>query len=73
MGERRSDRSLREKLPERLPLVQAEGGDVDKADDVWSVRAERAHDLATVGVSDDDRGAVLELQYLAQPCDIVGE
>src|SRR5947209_20496499 len=73
MRERRRDRSLREQRPERLTLVEAEGGDVDEADDVWSVRAERGDDLAAVGVSDGNRGAVLELEHLAQPCDVVCE
>jgi hypothetical protein len=53
----RSASSLREQRPERLALVEAEGGDVDETDDVWSVRAERRDDLAAVGVSDDDRRA----------------
>src|SRR2546430_13972416 len=57
MLEGRRARPLREKRPERLPLVQAERGDVDKADDVWSVCAERGDDLTAVGVSDDDRRA----------------
>src|SRR5712691_6440843 len=73
MRERRCDRSLREKRPERLTLVEAERGDVDEADDVWSVRAKRRNDLAAVGVSDDDRRAVLELEHLAQPRDVVCE
>jgi hypothetical protein len=44
-----------------------------EADDVWSVCSERSHDLAAIGVPDDDRRAVLELEHLAQPCDVVGE
>ena len=73
MGERRRDRSLREKCAERFALVEAERGDVDEPDDVRCVRAERGDDLAAVGVSDDDRGALLELEHLAQPRDVVGE
>ena len=73
MRERRCDRPLREKRAERFALVEAEGRDVDEADDVRSVRAERGDDLAAVGVSDDDRGAVLELEHLTQPGDVVRE
>src|SRR5207244_388341 len=73
MRERRCDRSLREKRPERFTLVEAEGGDVDEADDIRGVGSEGGDDLATVRVSDDDRGAVLELEHLAQPYDVVGE
>ena len=61
----RRDRALREKRPERLALVQGERGDVDEADDVWGVFSERSHDLAAVGVPDDDRRAVLELEHAA--------
>jgi hypothetical protein len=69
----RCDGPLREKCAERLALVEGERGDVDEADDVRCVRSEGRDDLAAVGVSDDDRGAVLELEHLAQPCDVVGE
>ena len=60
MRQRRRDRPLGEKCAERLALVEPERGDVDEADDVRRVRAERGDDLAAVGVSDDDRRAVLE-------------
>ena len=73
MGECRRDRPLREQCAERFALVEAERGDVDEPDDVRRVRAERGDDLAAVGVSDDDRGALLELEHLAQPRDVVGE
>src|SRR5438128_8561296 len=73
MCERRRDRLLREKRPERLALVETECGDVDEAHHARCVRAKRRDDLTAVGVSDDDRRAVLELEYLAQPRDVVGE
>ena len=73
MRERRGDRPLREKRSERFALVEAERGDVDEGDDIRRVGAERGDDLAAVGVSDDDRGAVLEVEHLAQPRDVVGE
>ena len=73
MRERRRHRPLREQRAERLALVEAERGDVDEADDVRSIGAERGDDLAAVGVSGDDRRAVLELEHLAQPGDVVGQ
>src|SRR5712691_4621035 len=73
MCERRRDRPLREKRPKRLALVETECGDVDEAHHARCVRAKRRDDLAAVGVSDDDRRAVLELEYLAQPADVVGK
>src|SRR5207302_9507514 len=54
-------------------VVEAEGGDGDEADDVRWVRSEGRDDLAAVGVSYDDGRAVLELEYLAQPRDVVCE
>jgi hypothetical protein len=37
------------------------------------VLTERRDDLAAVGVSDDDRRAVLKVEHLAQPRDVIGE
>src|SRR6266704_5981203 len=73
MRECRCDRPLGEKRSERFALVEAEGGDVDEADDVRGAGPEGGDDLAAVGVSDEDRRAVLEVEYLAQPGDVVGE
>src|SRR5229473_1422800 len=73
MCERRRHGPLREKRTERLALVETERGDVDEADDVWSVSAERGDDLAAIGVAGDDRGTVLELEHLAQPRDVLGQ
>src|SRR4029077_20917216 len=60
MRERRRDRTLGEKRSERFAFVEAEGGDVDEADDVWRVRPERGHDLAALGMPHDTRGGALE-------------
>ena len=57
----------------RLALVEPEGRDVDEPGDVRHVVAERGHDLAAVGVPDDDGRSVLPGEGLAQACDIVGE
>src|SRR5438132_10612079 len=73
MRERRRDRTLGEKRSERFALVEAEGGDVDEADHIRGVGSEGGDDMAAVGVYDDDRGAVLELEHLAQPRDVVGK
>ena len=64
---------LGEKRAERLALVEPERRDVDEADDVRRLGTERGHDLAAVGVSDDDRRTVLELEHLTQAGDVVGE
>ena len=66
------DGSLGEERAERLALIQAECRDVDEARDVRGVGAERGDDLAAVGVSGDDRRAVLEVEDLPQPRDVVG-
>ena len=73
MRQCRRHRSLREQRSERLAFVEGERGDIDEPDDVRRVRAERGHDLAAVGVSDDDRRAVLKVEHLAQTGDVVGE
>ena len=73
MRERRRYGPLREKRTERLALVEPERGDVDEADDIRGVGTERGDDLAAIGVAGDDRGAVLELEHLAQPRDVVGQ
>jgi hypothetical protein len=64
---------LREQRAERFALVEAERGDVDEADDVREVGAERGDDLAPVGVSSDNRRTVLECQHLPKARDIVGK
>src|SRR6202023_3047776 len=52
---------------------KAERRDVDQAGDVGGVGAEGGHNLAAVGVSGHDGGAVLEVQHLAQPGDVIGQ
>ena len=55
-------------------LVNGAGGGVGTyAVHVRRVGAQGGHDLAAVGVPGDDRGAVLEVQHLAQPGDVVGQ
>jgi hypothetical protein len=71
--ERRGDGPLREKRTERFALVEAERRDVDQSDDVRRVCAERRDDLAAVRVPDDDCRTVLEVEYLTQPGDVVGQ
>src|SRR5690348_14871847 len=71
--QRRGHRSLGQQPAQRFTLVQAERGDVDQAGDVRGVRAEGGHDLAAVGVPGDDGGAVLQVQHLAQPGNVVGQ
>jgi hypothetical protein len=61
----RGHRSLRQQCAEGFTLVKSEGRDVDQADDARRVRAQRGHDLAAVGVADDDGRAVLTSQHLA--------
>src|SRR5207244_13225532 len=73
MRERRRHGPLREKRAERLALVETERSDVDEAEDVRWGRAERRDDLTAIGVSDNDRGAVLELEHLSQPRHVVDE
>src|SRR6476646_7829363 len=73
MGECRGRRPLRQYRPDRLAFVDRDGRDVDQADDVWRVGAEPGDDLPTVGVAGDDGRTVLEGQYLAEPCDIIGQ
>ena len=69
----RGRRSLRQQRAERFALVESEGRDVDQADDVRRVRAQRGDDLAAVGVAGDDGRAVLASQHLAQPGDVIGQ
>jgi len=59
--------------PERLALVQAEGRDVDEANDVGRVAAERGDDVPAVAVAGDNRRAGLPREDLSQPCDVVSE
>ena len=74
MGQRRSGRAaLSEKPADRLSLVEPERRDVDQAGDVRRVGAERGHDLAAAGVAGDIGRAVLVVQYLAQPGDVIGQ
>ena len=58
---------------ERFALVEAECSDIDESDDVRCIAAERGHDLTAVGVPDDNRWTVLELEHLAQTGDVVCE
>ena len=60
----------RQQRADRFALVKPEGGDVDQADDVRRVGAERGHDLPAVGMAGDDRRAVLAVQHLAEPGDV---
>lgn len=71
MRKGRHHRSLGEQLPDRFTLVESEGRDVHEADDVRRVPAERADDLATVRVACDDGRAVLTIEDLPEPCDVV--
>jgi len=73
MGECGRRRALRQQRADRLALVQAEGRDVDQAGDVRRVRAESRDDLAAVGVAGDDGRAILAVQHLPQPGDVVGQ
>jgi hypothetical protein len=68
-----SVRRLGQQRAERFTLVKAERGDVDQACDVRGISAQGGHDLAAVGVPGDDGGAVLQVQHLAQPGNIVGQ
>ena len=63
--------ALGEQAADRFALVQAEGRDVDQADDVRRVGAQSGHDLPAVGVAGDDGGTVLAVQHLPQPGDII--
>ena len=71
--QRRGRRAAAQSGAQRFALVQAEGGDIDEADDVRGVGAERCHDLPAIGVSDDDRRTALTVQDLPQPGDVVGQ
>ena len=68
-----SRRSLAQQGADRLALVQPERGDVDQANDVGRVGAERGDDLAAVGVPGNDGRPVLAGQDLAQPGDVSGQ
>jgi hypothetical protein len=63
--------SLRQQRADRFTLVQSEGRDVDQADDVGRVRAQRGDDLAAIRVAGDEGRAVLAGQHLAQPGDVI--
>jgi hypothetical protein len=65
-------RCLAQQGADRLAFVKSERGDVDQANDVGRVGAERGDDLAAVGVADDG-WAVLVGQDLAQPGDVIGQ
>jgi len=73
MGKGWARRPAVEQAADRFTFVEAEGGDVDEADDVRCVGSEGGHDLAAVGVADDDGRAVLASQHLAQPGDVSGK
>jgi hypothetical protein len=66
-------RCLFQQGADRLALIQPERGDVDQADDVGGVGAERGDDLAAVGVAGNQGWPVLAGQDLAQPGDVVGQ
>ena len=65
--------TLRQKSANRFAFVKAKGRDVDQTSDVRCIRAQGSDDLATVGVAGDDGRAVLAVQYLAQPGDVIGQ
>ena len=73
VGQRGRHRALGKQPAEGLTLVESEGGDIDETDHVCSVRTERGHDLAAVGVAGDDRGTVLQGQDLTEPSEVVGQ
>jgi hypothetical protein len=56
--------SLGQQCVECFALVEAERIDVDQADHIRRVGAQRRYDLAAIGVSGDDRRAVLKFQEL---------
>jgi len=60
--------------PRDSPLVEGEGGNVDEADDVLE-RPSRVEVMIWPPYEclDDDCGPILELEHLAQPCDVVCE
>ena len=69
----RGSGGLTHQRADRLTFVESERCDVHEADDVRRVRPERSHDLTAVGVTDDDRRAVLPGQHLAEANDVVCE
>src|SRR5258708_460364 len=71
MRYRRRGRSLSQQRAEGLALVEAKGRDVDQADDIRRVCAQRTDDLASVGVAGDDGWPVLTSQHLTQARDVV--
>src|SRR5260370_42052362 len=71
MRYRRRGRSLSQQRAEGLALVEAKGRDVDQADDIRRVCAQRTDDLASVGVAGDDGWPVLTSQHLTQARDAV--
>ena len=72
VGQGRGHRTLRQQRTQRFALVNPERGDVDEAGDVGRVGPQGGHDLAAVGVAGHDRRAILEVQHLAQPGDVIG-
>jgi len=66
-------RCLAQQGADRLALIQPERGDVDQANDVGRIGAERGDDLAAVGVPGNDGWPVLAGQDLAQPGDVIGQ
>src|SRR5260370_34797313 len=73
MRYRRRGRSLSQQRAEGLALVEAKGRDVDQADDIRRVWAQRTDDLASVGVAGDDGWPVLTSQHLTQARDVISE
>jgi hypothetical protein len=65
-------RALLQQRADRLALVEPQRGDVDQADDVRGIGAERRDDLAAVRVARDDRRAALAREHGAQRRDVVG-
>ena len=73
MRHRRGRRTLLQQRADRLTLVEPEGRDVDEADDVRCVGAERGDDLASVGVGRENGRAALAGEHVADPRDVIGE
>lgn len=56
--------ALREQRADRLTFVRSERGDVGERLDVGKIRTERGDDLSAVGVTRDNRRALLEREDL---------
>src|ERR1700733_10146344 len=65
--------TLRQQSADRFAFVKTEGRNVDQASDVRCVRAQGSDDLAAVGVASDNGRAVLAVQHLTQPGDVIGQ